>query len=205
VLADGGEQLVVRALVEDVVDDLDRVDVAGAHEREGGLRLVVVDRHAEEADLALLLERLDGLEPVALPEPVVVPDVELLDVDRLEAEVAQARLGPGADVVARERRVGVRAGRGGPAPVLRRDLRRHVDGLGPVPDRAAHELLRVAVAVGERRVDEGQSEVDRAVQRAQRRVVVGADPHALADAPGAVADLGHLDAGVAKLAVVHGS
>src|SRR5918999_5557407 len=103
VLLDCGEQLVLRALVEDVVDHLDGVGEAGAHELQGGGRLVVVDRDPEVADLALLLERVDRLAPVALLEPVVVPDVELLHVDRLEPEVAQAHLRALADVRARER------------------------------------------------------------------------------------------------------
>src|SRR5918999_1947353 len=103
VLLDGREQLVLRALVEDVVDHLHGVDEAGADEGERRRGLVVVDRHAEVADLALLLERVDRLAPVALLEPVVVPDVELLHVDRLEPEVAQAGLRALADVRARER------------------------------------------------------------------------------------------------------
>ena len=43
-------------------------------------------------------------------------------------------------------------------------------------DDPADELLAVPVAVGERRVDEVDAELDRAVQRAQRLVVLGADP-----------------------------
>ncbi len=54
---------------------------------------MVVDRDAEEADLPVPFQLLDRLEPVALADPLVRPDVELLDVDRVQAEVAQALLG----------------------------------------------------------------------------------------------------------------
>ena len=198
------EQLVLRALVEHVVDHLHGVDVAGAHERERRLGRVVVDRHAEAADLALLLERLDRLEPVALLEPVVVPDVELLHVDRVEAEVLEAALRARADVRGGERLVGVRVRSGGPGAVLRRDLRRNVDGLAALADGLPDQPLGVAVAVAEGGVDEVQPEIDRAVQRSQRLVVLRPDPRALADAPGAVADLGDLESCVAELAKVHG-
>jgi hypothetical protein len=84
VLGAGGKQVLLRGLVERVVDDLDRVDVAAAHQVQGVVRLVVVDRHAEEPDLPLPLEILDGLQPVAAVHPLVAPDVELEQVERLQ-------------------------------------------------------------------------------------------------------------------------
>ena len=84
---DGGEERVLGALVEDVVDHLDGVDEPRLDEPDRVLGLVVVDRDAEEADLSLALQSLDRVEPVALVHPLVGPDVELLDVDRLETEV----------------------------------------------------------------------------------------------------------------------
>jgi hypothetical protein len=102
------QELVLRALVEDVVDDLHGVDDAGLDQPERVGRLVVVDRHAEEADLALVLERLDDLEPVALAHPVVAPDVQLLQVDRVRAEVAERAFGAAAHPLAGKRLVGAR-------------------------------------------------------------------------------------------------
>ena len=43
------------------------------------------ERHRE--DEALVLEGLDGLQPVALIDPLVAPHVQLLDVDGVDAEV----------------------------------------------------------------------------------------------------------------------
>ena len=202
-LAHRGVQLVLRALVEHVVDHLHGVDPAGAHQLQRGVRPVVVDRHAEGADLALLLERLDGLEPIALLQPGVVPDVELLHVDDVEPEVAQAGLRAGADVLAGERLARVGGGVARPLHRLGRELGGDVDLLRPRAHDLADEPLGVPVAVAERRVDEVQPEVDGPVQRAQRFVVVGADPHRLADAPRAVADLGDLEAGPAQSSIVH--
>jgi hypothetical protein len=54
---------------------------------------VIVYGDAEEADLALDLQVLDRFEPVTLANPLVLPDVELLDVYRLEPQVRQALLG----------------------------------------------------------------------------------------------------------------
>ena len=67
----------------------------------------------------------------------------------------------------------------------------------------ADELLRVPAPVRERGVDEVQAEVDRAVQRLHGLVVLRAQPHVAADAPGAVADLGHAQARPAQPSLMH--
>jgi hypothetical protein len=110
---------------------------------------VVVDGDPEEADRALVAEGVEGLQPVALVGPAVVPDVELQDVDRVEAEVAQAALGAAAHVLAGKGLLHRRAGPGRPDEVLRRDLRRDVDRLRAVAHDLADELLAVAAAVGQ--------------------------------------------------------
>src|SRR5215211_6911809 len=71
----GGQELVLRALVEDVVDHLHRIYGARLDEPHGVRRLVVVYGDAESTDLTLPLQVLDGLEPVPLANPVVLPDV----------------------------------------------------------------------------------------------------------------------------------
>jgi hypothetical protein len=153
---------------------------------------VVVDGDPEEADLALVAQGVEGLQPVALVGPPVVPHVQLEEVDRVRPEVAQGPLRAAADVVAGKGVLDGCARLGRPDEVLRRHLRGHVDRLRAVADDLADELLAVALAVGQRRVDEVQPELDRAPQGAQGLVVLRADPLRLADPPGAVADLGYL-------------
>ena len=98
-----GEQIVGGALIEDVVDHLNRVDVTGCHQPENGLRRVVVDRNAKEPDLPVALQPLDGLEPVTAVQPVVGPDMELLEIDFLQSEIPKALLRALDDPVGRER------------------------------------------------------------------------------------------------------
>ena len=64
-----GKELVFRRLVEDVVDHLDGVDLAGAHGLKRVPRLPAVDADADGADQPLALEIVDG----PLPALVVVP------------------------------------------------------------------------------------------------------------------------------------
>ncbi len=108
---------------------------------------MVVYGDAEKADLALSLELFDRLQPVPLAYPLVGPDVELLDVYGLEAEVFQAPFCALPHVVSGEGLVGVEPGGRGPRQVLRRDLGSDVDGLAPLPHDLPDEPLAVAVPV----------------------------------------------------------
>ena len=65
----------------------------------------------------------------------------------------------------------------------------------------AEQLLALAVAVDPRRVEEIAAERERAVQRAQRLLVVGSGPPA--HAPRAEADLRDLPAGAAERPIAH--
>ena len=135
--------------------------------------------------------------------PLVGPDVELLHVYGLEPEVLEARLGALPDVVSGVDLVGVQPRRSGPDAILGRDLGGDVDGLFPLCQHLSHEPLAVPLAVGESRVYEVKAEVYGSVQRAERLVVLGADPGVLADPPRPVADLGDLQPRPAELSVVH--
>ncbi len=104
----------------------------------GLMRLVIVYRDAEEADLALLLEILDSLQPVSLADPLVVPDVELLDVYGVEPEVFQASLSALSHMIRRKGLVRVQPGGSWPLPVFRGYLRCYVDRLFPLPDYLAN-------------------------------------------------------------------
>ena len=204
VLRAGGEQVLGRGLVEDVVDDLDGVDRAAAHQPDGVVGLVVVDRHAEEADLALALQVLDRLQPLAAADPFVAPHVELHHVEVVEAARAQTGLETVADALAGEGLPGVYPVRGGPQPVQRRHLGGHEDLVtGPLPHHPADDALALAVAAGG--VDEVHAEVQGPVQRTDGLVLARAEPGGLADAPGAVADLRHGQSAASQFATAHGA
>ncbi len=87
--------------------------------------------------------------------------MELLDVDRLEAEVLQAALGTGDDPVGREHLLWTQAGPGRPLHVLRRDLTGDVDRLCRVAHGGADQLLAVAVTVRIGGVEEVDAVLDR--------------------------------------------
>src|SRR3989338_5053049 len=76
----------------------------------------------------------------------------------------------------------------GPHAGVWRDLAGHDDRLGPLGEHLRDQTLRVAVAVGQRGVDERAAGVQRGVQRLERGAVVAALPHGAADAPGPKAD-----------------
>jgi hypothetical protein len=156
-----------------------------------------------KADPAGRAQLVDRLAPVALVGPVVVPDVQLEQVDAVQPEVGEAPLGAGGHVGAGEDVLDRHAGLRRPGAVLGRDLGRDVDPLGALAHDLADQALAAPVAVGECGVDEVDPEVDRVVERLHRLVVVGTAPLAATDPPGAVADLRDLDAGLPKRAMVH--
>ena len=190
--------------MEDVVDHLDGVGVSALHERDGVVRLVVVDGYAEEADLPFGLQRLDGLQPVAAAEPLVAPYVELQDVERVQPGLPEAGLQAGPDVRARKGVGRVHARGRRPDPVLRRHLRRDVQvRTRALADDPGDDPLALPVAA--RGVDEGDAEFDRPVQGADGLVLLRADPPRAADTPCAVTDLGHGKPGAAQRTVAHAS
>src|SRR5262245_43720908 len=151
------------------------------------------------APLAQLHQRVD---PFALVRPVVVPDVQLLEVDRLDAQVAEALLRAFDDVVVGENLTEWNIARG-PFAVLRRNFRGDVDPLLARARDLADQSLAMPVAVGQRGVNEVQSLINRQVQRAARFGVIAAGPLNASDAPCAIADLRDLDPGSSQSAVFH--
>src|SRR5437773_1664073 len=207
VLLAGREELLFRRLVEDVVDDLRRVERARGHRPQRRGRVVVVHRDADEAHLARLLELMERLLParVRVVEVLVAPNVELEQVDAVEAEVLEALLGGALDVGGgKDLADGNPAGRR-PRLVLRRDLGGDVQRHTHLPHELPDEPLAVAGAVGERRVDEVDSLLHRPAQREQALGVLRADPQSLADAPGPESDLRDHQPRTPQTPIIHSS
>ena len=120
VLLAGGKERVFRALVKHVVDDLNRIHEAGFDQSERVVRLMIVDRDPEKANLPLLFKSLDGLSPVTLPKPLIVPDMELLNIKCLGPKISQTLLGTCLDVGARKGLFDWDAGQGRPLAILGR-------------------------------------------------------------------------------------
>src|SRR5918993_1876 len=185
----GWKEPVLRALVEDVVDHLHRIYRTGLDEPHRVGCLVVVYGDAESADLTFSLEVLDRLEPIALTDPVILPDVELLHVDGVQPEVGEALLSTLPDVISGERFFRGDTLRSRPDPVLRRDLGGDVNGLVPLLDQLPYQPLAVSFPVSQGRVYEIETEVYGSVQGLQRFLVLRAEPSIAGDAPRPVANL----------------
>ena len=165
-------------------------------------RLPAIDADAERANHPAVLDLAHGALPVLVRSPRIRPDVKLLDVDRLDAQVREALLRVGADVVGGVGIVQRVLGERRPAHVLRRDLGRQEHRRVRIsPPCFAEDPLAAAHAVHPGGVEEVASARDRRAQRRQRFVIVGAGP--TAHAPHAVADLGHLPARAAVFSIAH--
>src|SRR5262249_22771892 len=90
---------VFRRLIEDVVDDLHAVHDPGLEGVQHVRRLPSVHADAECSYQALFLELLGRPLPSFIVRPCVIPDVELLEIDRLGAEILETLLRELADMV----------------------------------------------------------------------------------------------------------
>src|SRR5439155_25558233 len=98
VLVASWKERVLWALLKNVVDNLNRIHEAGFYQSERVVWLKIVNRDPKKANLPLLFESLDGLRPVSLPNPLIIPDMELLNIKSLGPKIAQTLLGTFLDV-----------------------------------------------------------------------------------------------------------
>ncbi len=143
--------------------------------------------------------------PRGIREPGVVPDVQLLHVQRFHAEILERLLGRRGDVLRGKDVAELVAGFAGPLPILRRDLRRHggLAGADLVLQLFADQALAVAVAVRQRRIEEGDPLLDRFAHRLAAFTVVDAAPHLAAESPAAEADFAHAISSVTESSLLH--
>ncbi len=198
------EQRVLRALIEDVVDHLQHVDLPRGHHAQRGLRMVAVDADADGADLPFAPQGIERIEPGELVGPSLGPYVELHERNAIHAQVAQALLRHGAHVVFGEHLVDRHLARG-PLHVLRRHLARHVQAiaLGVAADERAHDALALPHSIHERGVEEGHAELDRAGHGALGLRLIDRTPHVAAELPGSEPDFADFDAGTTERAMAH--
>ena len=195
------EQLRQRLLAEEVEDDLQRHQPLLPHAvHRLGHRL---DAGAPVPDLSLLLERSERLEDFAALEYVEGHAVELRQVQRLDAEVLERRLGVAAHRVRGE--VG-RPARVGEAAELRGDeeVAFRVGGLA-LGEEAADERLAAAQAVDVGGVEEGDAGVGRRAEGVERLLVRNVAPVGAAELPAAQADLADACAEAAERSLSHGA
>ncbi len=201
VLGRGREQLAAGLLLEQVVDRLHRADRA-RRDRAQAL-LAPPDRGAERdavvADLSLGLEVLEGRERLVGLDRVHARVVQLVEVDAVGSEPPQARL----EGVAHE--AGVPALRalalGMLAPALAQlvaELGRDRDLVAARGEHTPDELLVGAAAVGVAGVEEADPELERLREQALAVGLGHVPPPVRAQRPGAEADLGGLEVGVAE-------
>jgi hypothetical protein len=121
--------------------------------------------------------------------------VQLHQVQPVDAQVGAAAVGPGTQVLGRERLRHVRVGA---APALRR----HGDVGTALGEEARDELLAAPVAVDVGGVEEGDPGVDGRVQHRERVGVVDTPPVGT-QLPAPQPDDGHLTAGAAEHSIFH--
>ena len=176
------EQLVLGCLVEDVVDHLHGVDQAGPQRPEHVRRFAPVDADAHVPDQPIAPERLHGTLPPGVVGPLVLPDVELHQVDGRRPDLAQHPGHRRPDVVGREHVPDPAPGLRRPLAVPGRDLGREEQLAARVRGpQLAHQAVRRAVPVDLGGVEEGDARVHGGLQHGHRRAVVRAAP--AADAP----------------------
>ena len=208
--AASGEKLVFGILIENVVDDLDGVDEAGAHGANSVGRFPAVEAEAEGANFSAAAKFFRGARDSFVLEPAVLPGVQLNEIERFDADILEALVHVLEDVV---RRIGIveRIFRArGPAEIFGRDFCGDVKffvrpaGGGIISIGAedfSEKLLAVAVAVGPRGVKEIAAEIDGALEGRERFGVVRAGP--AGHAPHAVANFADVPSGAAEAAIVH--
>src|SRR5581483_1416427 len=162
-LAGDGEEATAGVLLEQVVDDLQRVHAAGAQ------RLVAVlgaaDRGAERqavgANLSLALEAVELGEQVVAPNGVHAGVVKLVKIDVIRGQAAQALLERFADEGGREvlRQLALARARAAVAVEVVAELGGDDDAVALAAEGLRQDGLAQAVAVGVGGVVEGDPQV----------------------------------------------
>ena len=197
-----GEQHLGRRLIENVVDDLHRIDQAGVERAQHVVRLPPVDTDAKGADDPGAFQIFGGALPSAIAGPRIVPHVQLQQIDRFGADVQQTGVCALHHVVVGKDLIDRRGCATGPLPVEGRHFRRDVEPYRRVTlEHLAKQPFALAVPVGQGRVKEIAAERDGAIERPGGFGVVRSGP--AAHAPHAVTDLCDVPIESSTTAITH--
>ena len=205
-----GEKFVFGILVEDVVDDLDCIDEAGAHGANAVTRLPAIETDADGAYFAAAAEIFDGARKARVVEPFVFPSVKLNEVDDIGADVGETFFDVLDDVIGREAIVERKFAAAGPAAIFRRNFGGDVKlfvgaGVGGILIGAQNfpeKLFAVAVAIGPGSVEEVAAEIDGTLERCERFFILRAG--LTGESPHTITNFANVPSGAAEAAVVHG-
>src|SRR4029077_5308607 len=205
-----GEKFVFGILVEDVVDDLDGVDEAGAHGANAVPRLPAIEADAEGADFSAAAKIFDGAGQARIAEPLVFPGVKLNEIETFDTNIRKTLFDVLDDVVGREAIVEREFATAGPAAIFRRnfggDVKPFVGAGGGSSFVGAknftEELFAVAVAIGPGGIEKVAAEIDGTLDRLERFFISRAGPSS--ESPHAVANFADIPSGASESAVVHG-
>src|SRR5918993_1572292 len=201
-LAAGRKQFILRILIEDVVDDLHGIDETGPHRLDDVRRLPAIHADAERGDQLLPLQLFGRAFPAFVIDPRVVPHVQLLKIKSACSEIRKTLLSHLDDVFGREDLSDRRFGTTWPLHVFWWNFRCRVQlRAGMTLQRFAEQLLAASHSICVRRIEEIAAELDRAIERSARLVIVRASPSA--HTPHAIADFRHLPAKPAEPSVLH--
>ncbi len=126
-LGAGRKQLVLRVLIEDVVDDLHGIDQTTTHGLDAVLRLPAIETEADSLKQSLPAQLVELLIPAVVREPAIVPRVQLHEIEAIEARVLQTCMDELLDVIGRVSVVHCELRAGGPLRVLGWDFGRGVE------------------------------------------------------------------------------
>src|SRR5205807_5192470 len=93
------EQFIFRILIEDVVDDLDRVDLSAFHSAYAVPWFPAIQTNANRVDEFLTAQVVDAIEPTIVAQPLIIPRVKLNEIETLQIGVAQAAMNIIFDVI----------------------------------------------------------------------------------------------------------
>ena len=148
------EKVLFRILIEDVVDHLNSVDQARLHCFQSRIGIVLRYGDTEITDFSGPAQVLGGALPFVSVRPGIGPHMQLLEIDLLDAKVAQAFFCALDDVVVWKDFQDRGVGRCRPDAIFRWNLRRYIHAPKGFPHRLPDQQLAMAIAVRKCRVNE---------------------------------------------------